>query len=100
MEGKGERGDELLCEGGLHFGEEGVARRVRAPDDVCEEGPIQEPRVAFKVEWAKVEGCRNEFPELTVDGVQAAGKPVPIEREGRPFSTCCLAFSESWTEKK
>ena len=37
---------------------------------------------------------------LTVDGVQAAGKPVPIEREGRPFSTCCLAFSESWTEKK
>jgi hypothetical protein len=37
---------------------------------------------------------------LTIDGVQAAGKPGAIEREGRPFSTCCLAFSESWTEKK
>ncbi|MBV9552248.1 MAG: hypothetical protein JO032_05590 [Alphaproteobacteria bacterium] len=37
---------------------------------------------------------------LTIDGVQAAGKPVAIEREGRPFSTCCLAFSESWTEAK
>ena len=37
---------------------------------------------------------------LTVDGVQAAGKPVAIEREGRPFSTCCLAFSESWTEAR
>ena len=22
----------------------------------------------------------------------------PREREGRPFSTCALAFSESWTE--
>ena len=37
---------------------------------------------------------------LTVDGVQAAGKAVAIEREGRPFSTCCLAFSESWTEAR
>lgn len=35
---------------------------------------------------------------LTVDGVQAAGRPFPREREGRPFSTCALAFSESWTE--
>jgi hypothetical protein len=37
---------------------------------------------------------------LTVDGVQAAGKPVPIDRDGRPFSTCALAFSESWTEAR
>ena len=37
---------------------------------------------------------------LTVDGVEAAGRPVIIEREGRPFSTCALAFSESWTEKQ
>ena len=37
---------------------------------------------------------------LTVDGVQAAGKAVSIEREGRPFSTCALAFSESWTEAR
>ena len=34
---------------------------------------------------------------LTHNGVQAAGRPWPREREGRPFSTCALAFSESWT---
>ena len=37
---------------------------------------------------------------LTVDGVQADGVPGALEREGRPFSTCALAFSESWTEKR
>jgi hypothetical protein len=37
---------------------------------------------------------------LTIDGTQAAGQPVPIDREGRPFSTCALAFSESWTEAR
>jgi hypothetical protein len=37
---------------------------------------------------------------LTVDGVQAVGKPLPMQREGRPFSTCALAFSESWTEAR
>jgi hypothetical protein len=37
---------------------------------------------------------------LTRNGVQAAGQPWPREREGRPFSTCALAFSESWTEKR
>ena len=35
---------------------------------------------------------------LTRNGEQAKGKPWPREREGRPFSTCALAFSESWTE--
>lgn len=35
---------------------------------------------------------------LTVNGVQAKGSAWPKEREGRPFSTCALAFSESWTE--
>lgn len=35
---------------------------------------------------------------LTRNGVHAVGKPWPREREGRPFSTCALAFSESWTE--
>lgn len=35
---------------------------------------------------------------LTVNGVQAKGQAWPREREGRPFSTSCLAFSESWTE--
>jgi hypothetical protein len=35
---------------------------------------------------------------LTVNGRQASGQAWPREREGRPFSTCALAFSESWTE--
>jgi hypothetical protein len=34
---------------------------------------------------------------LTHNGVQAAGQPWPRERESHPFSTCALAFSESWT---
>jgi len=37
---------------------------------------------------------------LSRNGVQAAGRPWPREREGRPFSTCSLAFSESWTETR
>ncbi|MET0568326.1 MAG: hypothetical protein ABWZ74_04540 [Hyphomicrobiaceae bacterium] len=37
---------------------------------------------------------------LTRNGVQAAGKPWPREREKRPFSTSALAFSESWTETR
>jgi len=37
---------------------------------------------------------------LTVNGEDAAGKAWPREREGRPFSTCALAFSESWTEPR
>jgi hypothetical protein len=38
--------------------------------------------------------------QVTVNGVQAKGRPFPTEREGRPFSTCALAFSESWTEAR
>ncbi len=34
---------------------------------------------------------------LSRNGVQAVGQPWPRERERRPFSTCALAFSESWT---
>src|SRR5271170_1010208 len=34
---------------------------------------------------------------LTRNGVEAAGRPWAREREGRPFSTSALAFSESWT---
>ena len=34
---------------------------------------------------------------LSLNGVQATGQAFPREREGRPFSTCALAFSESWT---
>ncbi len=37
---------------------------------------------------------------LTVNGKQASGSPWPREREGRPFSTSALAFSESWTEPR
>jgi hypothetical protein len=37
---------------------------------------------------------------LSCNGNQAAGRPWPIEREGRPFSTSALAFSESWTETR
>ena len=37
---------------------------------------------------------------LTVNGRQASGQPWPREREGHPFSTCALAFSESWTEAR
>jgi hypothetical protein len=36
--------------------------------------------------------------QLTVNGQQAKGRPFATQREGRPFSTCALAFSESWTE--
>ncbi len=37
---------------------------------------------------------------LTRNGIQAAGSPWPRDREGRPFSTCALAYSESWTEAR
>ena len=37
---------------------------------------------------------------LSINGDHAVGKPWPREREGRPFSTCALAFSESWTESR
>lgn len=38
--------------------------------------------------------------QVTVNGANAAGQAWPREREGRPFSTCALAFSESWTEQR
>jgi hypothetical protein len=37
---------------------------------------------------------------LAKNGVEAAGKSWPMQREGRPFSTSALAFSESWTEAR
>ena len=37
---------------------------------------------------------------LSRNGIEAAGRPWPRDREGRPFSTCALAFSESWTESR
>jgi hypothetical protein len=35
---------------------------------------------------------------FAINGTLAAGQAWPREREGRPFSTSSLAFSESWTE--
>ncbi|MCV6624149.1 MAG: hypothetical protein OIF51_20615 [Cellvibrionaceae bacterium] len=35
---------------------------------------------------------------LTMNGVSAKGKPWPCLYDGKPFSTACLAFSESWRE--
>ena len=37
---------------------------------------------------------------FSVNGQNAEGSPWKREREGRPFSTCALAFSESWTEAR
>ena len=37
---------------------------------------------------------------LTIDGAQASGRPWPRERDRRPFSTCALAFNESWTQAR
>jgi hypothetical protein len=37
---------------------------------------------------------------LTLNGIAARGAPRPRDYEGRPFSTCALAFSESWTEPR
>ena len=37
---------------------------------------------------------------LTRNGIDAAGRAWPRVREERPFSTCALAFSESWTESR
>ena len=37
---------------------------------------------------------------LARNGVEAAGRSWPRQREGRPFSTSALAFSESWTEAR
>ncbi|MCL2430416.1 MAG: hypothetical protein FWD12_14390 [Alphaproteobacteria bacterium] len=37
---------------------------------------------------------------LTINGQQAKGRAFPTQREGKPFSTSALAFSESWTEAR
>ena len=37
---------------------------------------------------------------FSINGKQAIGQAWPRDREGRPFSTCSLAFSESWTEPR
>jgi hypothetical protein len=38
--------------------------------------------------------------QLSVNGEAATGKPFPQERSGRASSSCCLAWSESWTRPR
>jgi hypothetical protein len=38
--------------------------------------------------------------QLTVNGEAARAKPFPQERFGKPSSSCCLAWSESWTRPR
>jgi len=38
--------------------------------------------------------------QLSVNGEAAPGKVVPADRFGKPASSCCLAWSESWTRPK
>jgi hypothetical protein len=38
--------------------------------------------------------------QLSVNGEASPGKVFPQERFGRPSSSCCLAWSESWTKPK
>jgi hypothetical protein len=58
--------------------------------------PFQDPARRYGV-------CTVLIPalgaRLTRNGRQATGVPHPAQRDGRPFSTSALAFSESWTEK-
>ena len=38
--------------------------------------------------------------QLSVDGEASRAKVFPQERFGKPSSSCCLAWSESWTKPK
>jgi len=38
--------------------------------------------------------------QLAVNGEAAAGEVVMMDRFGRPASSCCLAWSETWTKPK
>jgi hypothetical protein len=38
--------------------------------------------------------------QLCVNGEFATGKVFPQERSGKPSSSCCLAWSESWTKPR
>ncbi len=38
--------------------------------------------------------------QLAVNGVAATAKVFPQERFGKPSSSCCLAWSESWTKPR
>jgi hypothetical protein len=38
--------------------------------------------------------------QLSVTGAAAPGKVFPMERFGKPASSCVLAWSESWTRPR
>ena len=38
--------------------------------------------------------------QLSVNGQAAAAKMFPQERGGRQFTSCCLAWSETWVKPK
>ena len=38
--------------------------------------------------------------QLSVNGAAARAKPFPQERFGKPSSSCCLAWSETWTKPR
>ena len=38
--------------------------------------------------------------QLSVNGAAATAKVFPQERSGRPSSSCCLAWSETWTKPR
>jgi len=38
--------------------------------------------------------------QLSVNGAAAGVKPFPQERFGKPSSSCCLAWSETWTRPR
>src|SRR3954465_11092608 len=38
--------------------------------------------------------------QLSVNGNAATALPFPMERFGKPASSCCLAWSESWTRPR
>jgi hypothetical protein len=38
--------------------------------------------------------------QLSVNGAAAGAKPFPQERFGKPSSSCCLAWSETWTRPR
>ncbi|MBM3946803.1 MAG: hypothetical protein FJ315_05315 [SAR202 cluster bacterium] len=65
------------------------------------------PEAATGEPWGErcgVLGCSLFVPaygvRVTLNGRHATGRAFPRDREGRPSSTCSLAFSESWTLPK
>jgi hypothetical protein len=38
--------------------------------------------------------------QLSVNGAFASAKAFPQERFGKPSSSCCLAWSETWTRPR